>query len=41
MLRRALIDRGETLMFADGLEKADRGITSLQEVFRMGAILAA
>lgn len=41
LLRRALIDRGETLMFADGLEKADRGVTSLQEVFRMGAILAA
>jgi type II secretory ATPase GspE/PulE/Tfp pilus assembly ATPase PilB-like protein len=41
LLRRALIDRGEILMFADGLDKAKRGITSLQEVFRMGAILAA
>ncbi|MDZ7852521.1 MAG: ATPase, T2SS/T4P/T4SS family [Halomonas sp.] len=38
-LRRNLLERGETLMFADGLAKAEAGITSLREVFRMGAIL--
>ncbi|GHE19852.1 GspE/PulE family protein [Halomonas urumqiensis] len=38
-LRRALIERGETLMFADGLAKAAEGVTSLREVLRMGAIL--
>ncbi|TDR54901.1 general secretion pathway protein E [Halomonas ventosae] len=41
VLRRALLERGETLMFADGLAKAEAGITSLREVFRMGAILPA
>lgn len=41
VLRRTLLERGETLMFADGLAKADAGITSLREVFRMGAILPA
>ncbi|MBB3331923.1 type II secretory ATPase GspE/PulE/Tfp pilus assembly ATPase PilB-like protein [Halomonas campaniensis] len=40
-LRRALVERGEPLMFADGLAKAEQGITSLREVLRMGAILAA
>ena len=40
-LRRALIARGERLMFAAGIAKAEAGITSLREVFRMGAILAA
>lgn len=39
VLRRALLERGETLMLADGLAKAAAGITSLREVFRMGAIL--
>ncbi|WP_163560088.1 ATPase, T2SS/T4P/T4SS family [Halomonas sp. NO4] len=39
-LRRSLVERGETLMFAEGLAKAQAGITSLREVFRMGAILA-
>lgn len=39
VLRRHLLERGETLMFADGLAKAAAGITSLREVFRMGAIL--
>ncbi|MGM0984767.1 MAG: GspE/PulE family protein [Pseudomonadota bacterium] len=38
-LRRSLRERGETLMIADGLAKAAAGITSLREVFRMGAIL--
>ncbi len=38
-LRRALMERGETLMLQDGLDKADRGITSLGEVLRMGALL--
>jgi len=41
VLRRNLLERGETLMFADGLAKAEAGITSLREVFRMGAILRA
>ncbi len=41
VLRRKLLERGETLMFADGLAKAEAGITSLREVFRMGAILRA
>lgn len=40
-LRRALLERGEILMFQDGLAKAEQGITSLREVFRMGAILAS
>ena len=39
VLRRALLERGETLMLADGLAKAAAGITSLREIFRMGAIL--
>ncbi|SEK51404.1 GspE/PulE family protein [Halomonas daqiaonensis] len=38
-LRHSLRERGETLMIADGLAKAAAGITSLREVFRMGAIL--
>ncbi|QFU01334.1 Putative type II secretion system protein E [Halomonas sp. THAF5a] len=41
VLRRALRERGETLMLADGLEKAADGITSLREIYRMGAILPA
>ncbi|MDI5921885.1 ATPase, T2SS/T4P/T4SS family [Halomonas sp. LR5S13] len=41
VLRRSLLERGETLMFADGLAKAAAGITTLREVFRMGAILPA
>ncbi|MCL7940882.1 Flp pilus assembly complex ATPase component TadA [Halomonas sp. ATCH28] len=41
VLRRSLLERGETLMFADGLAKASAGITTLREVFRMGAILPA
>ncbi|KAA0014315.1 type II/IV secretion system protein [Billgrantia pellis] len=40
-LRRALLERGEALMLSDGLSKAGAGITSLREVFRMGAILTA
>jgi general secretion pathway protein E len=40
-LRRALLQRGETLLFADGLAKAEGGVTSLREVLRMGAMLAA
>ncbi|UYG02199.1 ATPase, T2SS/T4P/T4SS family [Halomonas sp. LR3S48] len=40
-LRRGLIERGVELMLADGLAKAEAGITSLREVFRMGAILTA
>ncbi|MFO8045687.1 MAG: GspE/PulE family protein [Halomonas sp.] len=38
-LRRALLERGETLMLQDGLTKAEQGITSLGEVLRMGALL--
>lgn len=38
-LRRALMERGETLMLQDGLTKADQGVTTLREVLRMGAIL--
>ncbi|MGJ7457527.1 ATPase, T2SS/T4P/T4SS family [Halomonas sp. RA08-2] len=38
-LRRALLERGETLMLQDGLTKAEQGITSLREVLRMGALL--
>ncbi|WP_302138839.1 GspE/PulE family protein [Halomonas alkalicola] len=38
-LRRALMERGETLMLQDGLTKAERGVTSLREVLRMGALL--
>ncbi|MDR5861555.1 ATPase, T2SS/T4P/T4SS family [Halomonas campisalis] len=41
MLRRALLERGERLMFAEGIAKAEAGTTTLREVFRMGAILAA
>lgn len=40
-LRRHLLERGVTLMLADGLAKAESGITSLREVFRMGAFLSA
>ncbi|WP_111414198.1 GspE/PulE family protein [Billgrantia lactosivorans] len=40
-LRRSLLERGVDLMLADGLAKAEAGITSLREVFRMGAILSA
>ncbi|MBE0487459.1 MAG: type II/IV secretion system protein [Halomonas sp.] len=40
-LRRALLERGETLMLKDGLTKAEQGITSLREVLRMGALLPA
>ncbi|GAA0621649.1 GspE/PulE family protein [Halomonas beimenensis] len=40
-LRHALIERGETLLLEDGLAKASQGVTSLAEVLRMGAILAA
>ncbi|MBA2778701.1 ATPase, T2SS/T4P/T4SS family [Billgrantia kenyensis] len=40
-LRRGLHDRGVRLMLEDGLAKAEAGITSLREVFRMGAILSA
>lgn len=39
VLRRALRERGETLMLADGLAKAADGVTSLREIYRMGAIL--
>ncbi|WP_416137235.1 GspE/PulE family protein [Halomonas sp. HK25] len=38
-LRRALLERGETLMLQDGLTKAEQGTTSLREVLRMGALL--
>ncbi|WP_404297893.1 GspE/PulE family protein [Halomonas sp.] len=38
-LRRGLLERGETLMLQDGLNKAEQGITSLGEVLRMGALL--
>ena len=38
-LRRALLERGETLMLQDGLTKAEQGVTSLGEVLRMGALL--
>lgn len=38
-LRRALMERGETLMLQDGLTKAERGVTTLREVLRMGALL--
>ncbi|WP_290790398.1 GspE/PulE family protein [Halomonas sp.] len=38
-LRRALLERGETLMLQDGLTKAEQGLTSLGEVLRMGALL--
>ena len=41
VLRRQLLARGETLMFADGLAKAAEGVTTLREVLRMGAILPA
>ncbi|MBW6391508.1 GspE/PulE family protein [Billgrantia antri] len=40
-LRRGLLERGVDLMLADGLAKAEAGVTSLREVFRMGAILSA
>ncbi|QTP55487.1 Flp pilus assembly complex ATPase component TadA [Billgrantia sulfidoxydans] len=40
-LRRSLLERGIELMLEDGLTKAEAGITSLREVFRMGAILSA
>lgn len=40
-LRRALVERGETLMLQEGLAKAEQGVTSLREVLRMGAILPA
>ncbi|RTR05309.1 GspE/PulE family protein [Halomonas nitroreducens] len=40
-LRRGLVERGETLMLADGLAKAEAGVTTLREALRMGAILAA
>ncbi|NIC04429.1 ATPase, T2SS/T4P/T4SS family [Billgrantia bachuensis] len=40
-LRRSLLERGVELMLADGLAKAEAGVTSLREVFRMGAILSA
>ncbi|MFQ3788213.1 GspE/PulE family protein [Halomonas sp. A29] len=40
-LRRSLLERGARLMLVDGLAKAEAGITSLREVFRMGAILSA
>ncbi|APE31956.1 secretion system protein E [Halomonas aestuarii] len=39
VMRRGLLERGETLMLADGLEKAAAGVTTLREIFRMGAIL--
>lgn len=35
-LRRSLLERSAELMLADGLAKAEAGITSLREVFRMG-----
>lgn len=40
-LRRSLVERGETLMLQDGLDKAQAGVTSLREVLRMGALLPA
>ncbi|UYG06259.1 GspE/PulE family protein [Halomonas sp. M4R1S46] len=40
-LRRGLVERGVPLMLDDGLAKAERGVTTLREVLRMGAILAA
>lgn len=39
-LRRHLHERGMALMLADGLAKAEAGITSIREVFRMGALLS-
>ncbi|WP_192034493.1 ATPase, T2SS/T4P/T4SS family [Halomonas sp. YLGW01] len=38
-LRHELHARGERLMFRDGLDKAERGVTTLGELFRVGALL--
>ncbi len=39
-LRRHLLERGMTLMLGDGLAKAEAGVTTVREVFRMGAMLS-
>jgi general secretion pathway protein E len=39
-LRRHLLERGMTLMLADGMAKAEAGVTTVREVFRMGAMLS-
>ncbi|MGQ4880259.1 GspE/PulE family protein [Billgrantia sp. LNSP4103-1] len=39
-LRRHLLERGMSLMLADGLAKAEAGVTTVREVFRMGAMLS-